>query len=269
MTDPTVHLDLDGLADHLAGELDAGAHLSGCGGCTARLAELEAADRLVVLALQGLADPPLPDEVADRISAGLADQALLTPAAPPPPAVVPLAARRRRPTWLPAVAAGVVLVTGGLLGAQLLGGRDGSSSGTQTAPQSAAGAVQDSAAPAFATVASGLDYADAAAVTAALPAVLDGSADAPAAREAEALVAGPLARLREPAALADCLGVLPDPSLPDQRPLALDYATYGGAPALAVVLPDPDPTRLSLFVVGPGCSRADADVRFFTRVTRP
>ena len=47
------------------------------------------------------------------------------------------------------------------------------------------------------------------------------------------------------------------------------YAAYQGRPVLAVFLPDPDPDRLSVFVVGPACSRADGDVQYFTRVVRP
>lgn len=53
------------------------------------------------------------------------------------------------------------------------------------------------------------------------------------------------------------------------RPLALDYARYRGMPALAVVLPDPDPAKVSVFVVGPDCSRNDDDTLFFTRLARP
>jgi len=79
----------------------------------------------------------------------------------------------------------------------------------------------------------------------------------------------PLARLRDPVALAGCLAVVLDPANPAERPLALDYATYRGRPALAIVLPDPDPARLSVFVVGPACSQADDDLQYFTRVPRP
>ena len=146
------HLDLDGLADHLAGEVDARAHLSTCGGCTARLAELDTAGHPVLDTLHALPLPAIPDDVADRIGARLAAEPPLADEAPlaaaglaaarpgpahadgpcdagrpeVPPAreatVVPLAGRRRRRTWLPAVAAGVVLVAGGLLGYNLVAG---------------------------------------------------------------------------------------------------------------------------------------------------
>jgi len=310
------HLDLDGLADHLAGEVDAGLHLTTCGGCTARLAELEAAEHLVLAALRSIDDPPLPAAVADPLMAAVAAEPPLveptatSPAAPAPvPAsrgatVVALEERRGRRAWMPAAAAGVVLAAGGLLGyAVVSGSQDGDSSESATA-----GRVGDAPAAeargAFPTLASGLDYADPTALTAALPSVLDGSARQDSAQDqplADAQLPGsplpdtqlpatpqpagsvpagdpsaltapaadPLARLRDPVALADCLAVVLDPADPSQQPLALDYATYRGQPALAVVLPDPDPARLSVFVVGPACSRADDDLQFFTRVTRP
>ena len=56
---------------------------------------------------------------------------------------------------------------------------------------------------------------------------------------------------------------------PEQLPLAVDYASYDGQPALAVVLPDPEPTTVSVFVVGPGCSAQDDRTLFFFRAPRP
>jgi hypothetical protein len=79
----------------------------------------------------------------------------------------------------------------------------------------------------------------------------------------------PLARLRAPEGLADCLAALLPPEEPDVQPLALDYAGYAGQPALAVGLPDPDPAQLSIFVVGAGCSRANDSTLYFVRVPRP
>lgn len=291
--DDGAHLDLDGLADHLAGEVDASAHLATCGGCTARLAELEAADRLVIATLRSLDDPPLPADVADRLTAAFAAESprVAARAVPAPTATVtPIGpARDRRRAWLPSVAAAALLAFGGLIGYGVVSGSGGSddSASDSAAPASAGSAER---AQAFPTVASGLDYADTAAVAASLPRVLDGSAGAgladsqlpdaavsapsgslvtppPAADDAPA-AADPLARLREPAALADCLAAVLDPANPAEQPLALDYATYAGAPALAIVLPDADPAKVSVFVVGPDCSRADDDLAFFTRLDR-
>ena len=303
MTEPfaDTHLDLDGLADHLAGETDARAHLTTCGGCTARLAELEAAEVMVIAALHSLADPPLPADVADRISAALrAEAPVVTRSAAATVTPLPVARTPQRRSWLPSVAAAAVLVAGGLVGYGVLANGGSDDAATTSAP--AAGADGRAEAASYPTVASGLDYADPAAVAGALSGVLDGSAggissaqqvpdaaaqDAPAASlgtsdpaasQAQPVVSDPpvtlaapdpLARLREPAGLADCLATLLDPARPDDRPLALDYASYAGAPALAVVLPDADPSKVAVFVVGPACSRADDDLAFFTRLARP
>ncbi|MCU1692730.1 MAG: hypothetical protein JWM64_1821, partial [Frankiales bacterium] len=78
----------------------------------------------------------------------------------------------------------------------------------------------------------------------------------------------PLARLRVPAELAACLGELAGPDT-DVVPLALDYARYRGAPALAVVLPSARADRVDVFVVGAGCTAGDDQTLFFTRQPRP
>lgn len=272
MTEPSPHLDLDGLADHLAGETSP--HVASCEGCSARLAELEAAEREVVASLRALPPVPVPEDVAARLSAAFAAERPLAAST----TVTPIASapsRRDRRTWAPGIAAALLLAFGGLAGYAVISGSSGSDdSATDAAAAPASGSAE--ARLAFPTVASGLDYADAPAVASGLPSVLSGSAgnaptaalDAPP-NPAGAVQADPLARLRDPAALADCLSALLDPSKPDELPLALDYAAYQGNPALAVVLPDADPAKVSVFVVGPDCSRADDDLQFFTRLDRP
>ncbi|MBW3639789.1 MAG: hypothetical protein KY451_08075 [Actinobacteria bacterium] len=248
--------------------------------------------------LAALPPPPLPPELAARISAAIAAEAEAAPAPPvPAPApsvasatVTPLPGRRpsSRRTWPLSVAAGVVLVCAVGLGyAQLAGSKN---AGQVTAADSAAGVAAPEAV--LPRSASGIDYADPAAVTAGLPSVLVGSAPREplgatsgsdrAAPPAEplasssgasgpeaALAADPLARLRDPAGLASCLLALLPPEEPDVRPLALDYARYGATPALAVVLPDPDPAKVSVFVVGPDCSKDNDSTLLFTRLTKP
>jgi len=281
------HLDLDTLADHLAGEFDATPHLEVCGGCTARLTELEAAEQRVAAALATLPAPPLPATVADRIATALAAEPPLTAAGAPAAgrtgaatgsaaagSVLHLSEHQpapRRRSWLPAAAAGVVLFAGGLIGYSLMAGT-GSSGDATTASDSAGATAGTEAAPAsgLPTLSSGLDYADAAAVAATLPRVLALEAsETPASASQSEGDAEALAPLREPAALADCLTAVLPPEQPDLRPVALDFASYDGAAALAVLLPDADPAKLSVFVVGPGCSPADAGLLFFTRVDRP
>lgn len=281
------HLDLDALADVLADEAgdDARAHLRGCGSCTSRLAELEAAEARVVAVLSSLPPPAVPADLADRLSTALSGQAPLEPVRASVTAL-PAATPSRRRTWLPAAAGVVLLVSGAGIGWSLVGGGGGSDSDDA----STAGAG-------FAVTASGTDWADPAAVSAALPGVLTGGAGDTLARQSDGTGAGggdaadsaqseaqseadaptaamstvdPLERLRTPDGLAECLaGLQGGPEEAPVEPLALDYATYAGAPALAVVLPDPDPAKLSVFVVGPECAQADASLLHFVRVDTP
>lgn len=357
------HLDLDALADALAGVSTGEQHLAGCASCASRLRELEAAEGAVRVSLAGLREPEVPAGLADRITAALAAEPPLVPAQDRPagasagpgsasasdlgsasgaasaasgsPAgadVTPIGAARsnrrvqpgRRTAWLAPVAAAVALLGVGGLGYAVLTGGSGSDSAATSVTAAAPAAAP--ALPAIPTSSSGLDYADTTAATASLPAVLrgglapaaGGTADtyskatsspagtastsgsaatgggqapvpAPsAAAEPEgrgappasglsratalslsSLPADPLARLREPAGLESCLAALLSPDEPGTRPLALDYARYQGAPALAVLLPDPDPGKVSVFVVGPDCVFDSDDVLFFSRLTRP
>lgn len=275
----TSHLDLDALADQLAGVGAGDAHLSTCATCTDRLTELTVAERSVAAVLATLPAPAVPVGLADRITAALAREPAApgsAPAASPVRSGAPVASRvtpldgRRRtpPPWLPAVAAGVVLLCGAGLGYALLG-KDDPVAGTAASDTAREGAAGPGAG--LVRNASGLDYADTAAVTAALPALLAGTAVQTAGAGAD-----PLGGLRDPAALAACLSALLPPEEPGLRPLALDYASYGGEPALAVILPDPEPTRVGVFVVGPDCSqedsstlRDDSNTLFFARLVKP
>lgn len=274
-----LHLDLDQLADALAGEGDAdsAAHRATCPSCTSRLAELEAAEGGVLAALRTLPDPVLPAGLADRLSAAFAAEPAPASAAG---TVTALPARAPRRRLLPAAAAAVLALSAGGLGYAVVSGSGG---GADTASSnSAAGGV--AAGPP--TSASGADYADAAAVTGVLPDVLAGSAaaeqDAVAGatapetarsatelRDAAATAADPLGRLRTPEGLQDCLSAVLPPEEPDLQPRALDYARYQGRPALAVLLPDPDPAKVSVYVVGPQCAAADATLLGFFRVDAP
>ncbi len=281
------HLDLDALADHLAGEGDGAAHLATCAVCQDRLAELAVASVTVSAALAALPPPRLPPELGKRIAAALAAEPAPAPSAlaAPSATVTPLAGRRpaARRTWPLSVAAAVVLVCGAGLGYTLLAG-GGNDSAEQTAALDSAAVPDPNAALERST--SGTDYADAAAVAGGLANVLAGTApqealgataDSRRAPPAAPLSSGtglaeagdPLDRLRDPAGLASCLLALLPPEEPDVRPLALDYARYGATPALAVVLPDPDPAKVSVFVVGPDCSQDNDSTLLFTRLTKP
>jgi hypothetical protein len=300
------HLDLDALADLLAGEGTGEAHVETCPDCAGRLDELAAAEVELAASLALLPPPELPPGLADRIAAALSAEpprevtagsrrlgtvpagagnapAAAASAAGPTAAaaggrattVTPMARRRRRgsPAWLPSVAAAAVIVAGAGLGVAVLGGDGGD---LESTAGSGADSSEDSAATAGpARNESGIDYSDPAAVSAVLPAVLAGEADAsrqPRATDEGASPASaddPLAPLREPAGLASCLLALLPPEEPDVRPLALDYASYGQTPALAVALPDPDPSKVAIYVVGAGCSQTADSLLFFTRLPRP
>ena len=250
--------------------------------------------------------PAAPATPADVVAGAGAGPAGLPSAAAVPSAatVTPLPSRSTRstrstrrlrghPAWLQSVAAGAVLLLGAGIGYTVLRDDGGSSEQTAAAGRESGTSLRSND--------SGVDYADAAAAASALPSVLAGRATAgrtagsqaadappPAAPKAESTAGStagstavpqgaagegaagdPLARLRQPAALASCLVALLPPEEPDLRPLALDYARYAGAPALAVVLPDPDPTKVSIFVVGPDCVATADDLKFFTRLARP
>lgn len=274
---PGPHLDLDRLADLLAGEggADDVAHVGACSGCAGRLDELSAADAEVAAALAALPPPALPADLVERLSAALAAEPPLTPSRPawrPAPGddlepagggsrtvtPFPSSAPRR---WQPfAAAAGLLVAAGGLGGALLLGG---GTSGDEAA-RSGAGSAAGTAAPAsgLPTSSTGQDYARPGALAAALPALLAGDAaravaapssgfsgDAtaeqpPASAPAPTPGMGVVAQPR-----SDPLARLRDPAelasclaalLPpdgDVEPLALDYAAYAGQPALTVVLP--------------------------------
>jgi hypothetical protein len=294
------HLDLDALADALAGQADTTGHLASCPSCTSRLAELEAAEARVVAVLAALPDPPVPAGLAERLSAAFAAEAPLSPART---AVTALPERAPRRRFLPAAAAALLLVSGGGLGYALVSGAGGSDDSADSADTAATAAGAAELAGEVPSSSTGADYVDSAAVERLLPRLLAGGADsttfsasqdaraagsgttgggtagsAPAAESQDSTTslsaaapaaADPLERLRTPEGLADCLTSLQDPGQPALTPLAVDYAQYQGQPALAVVLPDPDPAKVAVYVLGAGCSSAGDLTLAYYRVAKP
>jgi hypothetical protein len=283
------HLDLDALADAAAGEptQEVAAHLLACAQCREALEEVRAAQGPVAAALAGLPATDLPTEVAARISAALATESRTTGTASVT-TLPPATARARQ--WLPAAAAVVLLLAGAGYGISRLG-----SSGSSGSTSSAGAASAKDSATSLDLVRNdtGTDYTGRATLAAAVPDLLAGTATteqsrsmltapAPAGGQAPlngaggspsagtlAAAADPLARLRDTAGLADCLLALLPPDDPAVRPLALDYAQFKGAPAMVVVLPSTVPKKLDVFVVGPGCSRANDSTLFYTSVDKP
>ena len=265
------HVSLDDLADLHVGEAstEVAAHVAGCADCTARLSELESALGPVAAALAALPDPEVPADVVARLDA-------LTPPTIATGTVVPLQAApsRRTTSWLPAlgaVAAAAVLVTGGVLVVQ---NRDGSSS------KDAATSTFAGKAPGLPTSSSGNDYAkDGKALAAALPGLLGGGVAGEAAPQAPTDASAParttvatsadgLGRLRTQDGLAACLAGLSDPTSTD-LPLALDYASFEGQPALVVVLPTAKAGKVDVYVVSAACDQADQHLLFYTRLAKP
>ena len=79
---------------------------------------------------------------------------------------------------------------------------------------------------------------------------------------------GDLERLVRATLAAYAVALLP-PDDPSVQPLAIDYASFRGQPAMVVVLPGSVADKLDVFVVGPGCSRANDSVLFYTSVDKP
>jgi hypothetical protein len=292
------HLDLDRLADLLAGEgSDADVeHVAGCAGCAGRLDELEAAEVEVAAVLAALPPPALPADLAQRIDAAVAAEPALPPqsAAPGPrgdgdadpdanPDGADRAAGSRTVTPFPSVAgqragrgagrrarrraplaaAAVLLVAAGAVGGVLV--LRGSGRDTTTSASSVGGTGDTATAPRVPTSATGRDYAASGALASALPALLSAPAAAPAAAPKAAAGADPLARLHDPPQLSACLS-----AIGTEAPVALDYASYGGQPALVVVLPGRNaPTKVDVFVVGADCRPGADGTLFFTRLDRP
>jgi hypothetical protein len=263
-----VDVDLDRLADYAAGLLDPGPaaeveRLVAAEPAWAHaLAALTAAQPRVRSELAGLAAPPVPDDVVERLDAALA-------AAAPDAEVIDIS-RRRRPRWsrlagaATAVAAGVAICVGGLT---LV--RSQSQSGSTS---SAGSAVDGAAAPGVAMPSSaglvvahsGLDY-----TAATLPSrIPSGQAEAqtangekvpdfasvprgldPSAVPAPAQVPAPLRRLAAFGDLQTCLGLLS--TTYGRAPELVDYARFQGKPALVVVLSGSGSPRV--VVVGPAC----------------
>ncbi|MDT7573099.1 MAG: hypothetical protein QOE05_3273 [Actinomycetota bacterium] len=293
---PEQHLDLDALTDLLAGEASLGAeeHAAGCAECRAALDELRTAHSRVIDELAALTAMPIPSDVADRLQDALRDVAAApvdedpataaTTVTPFPTASARDASSAGPARWLAAAAAAVVLLAGGAYGFSQLGGDSGSG-----AADSASGGTEASKL-AVARNSSGTDYSDRASLAAAVPGLLKGGASQDTAMVAAAPPQGaagqksaapqrsanlaapapdPLAPLRDDKGLAECLLALLPPDDPSVQPLAIDYASFRGKPAMVVLLPGAAEGKLDVFVVGPGCSRANDSVLFYTSVDAP
>lgn len=271
-------------------------HAAGCPTCTAVLAGQRAAKA----ALAALPPVTMPPDVAERLDAALTASvaAGVEPAplaAPVGSTVLPRPSTRRLPT-LPAVAAGIVVLA--LLAAVGIGvarhqsaparSTAATSPGTNAAPQSetSSGFVTTSTGTAYTAAALTTDAMQllvrVGAVTAAPHAApLAGSSGqssavagtesttAPAPSGVAAVPTVLLPIERSPSRLVQCIGSLETAKA--TLPLAIDFATYAGKPAIVVVLPDPEQTAdLDVWVVGPRCGEAgQPDLVIFKAFAKP
>lgn len=264
------HLDLVTLADldeallEPAVESRVRGHLAGCSDCRLRLASVTG----VRTALAAAAAEPLPADIGARLDAALAGADRSAPVPAARTAVTSMATRRI--AWRP----GGGLLAGGaaasivalLVGALAIGAlRDGGGSANSTAGGAAAPARGRSDA---ASTASGRNYTTAA-LRAAVPALVATQRRAAMAAAGAPVQAPPeLAGLRQPAALARCIAELAGRA--GVAPLAVDLARFAGKPAAVVVLPETGRASvLDVWVVGPGCTRGNPDLRYFTRLPAP
>lgn len=279
------HLSAETLADLHEGLLDARTslaargHLVGCPRCSDLAHRL--ADVSDLLAAHGDVGP-LPDEVSARVDAALAAER--ADAAPAVTAPDETPAATERPTGSPRgmrvlqAAAALVLVLAGI-GLGVTAWQDGGDDATTTsAEDSAGGAAAPNAAGGYPVSASGQNWTEDTVIEG-VPDLLAGSFPAapPAGGGAAAeggdgdagrqLADAEVFRLGGGKPLAECVAALIDGP---GTPLAVDLATWQGGPAAVVLLPTPDdPATLDVWVVGPGCSTADAEVLHFARVARP
>jgi hypothetical protein len=266
------HLDLDLLADALADDVGGGfeggaqpEHLRACTTCAAALADLRTALTAVATDLAALpAVPPVPESLERSVVPTGAAATTVLPSEP----VTRLDDRRRgAPTWLLAVgglAAAAALVIGGGLFL------------TSNSSDSSRGSTAATSPTHFPVNTTGADYTTPGTLQAALPGLLHGKQETldavvPSRAAGAAGVktaADPLARLRTTPGLAGCLASLTDPNDPGV-PLALDYASYKGAPALVVVLPASKPSKLDIWVVGASCNQLESDLLVYVKADRP
>lgn len=263
------HLDRVTLADLDEGLLDAPAatqarlHLAGCPECRDRLASVVG----VRTALAGAPAEPLPASVGARLDAALkaADRSAPVTLHREAPAA---AGRRWRPgggVLAVGAAASIVLLLFGALAIGALKGGNGSSVTGAGRPGSNA---RSGGAAGGGVVASGRNYT-AATLAAAVPGLVAGPGRAAQGAAPDAVPKAPaVAELGRPGALAPCVTELAGRS--GVSPLAVDLARFAGKPAAVVVLPETGrPSTLDVWVVGPGCTRGDPQVLYFTRLPRP
>jgi hypothetical protein len=277
--------ELDTLADYVEGLLDGTAEGDAV---TARIAtdptwadayqQLAVANPEVTSALQRLADPPLPPEVAAKIELAMAIEREES-VRPSPQPVRRLKRRRSVQIGGWAAAAAVVALVTVTAVAALHSSQSSSSSSDSAASAPRAARVSGSVAP-ESVRRSGFHYA-ASGLGPQARKLLEPTTEAAPARSSASPKAAPapnstsppaanfqvssaLARLAAPSALGSCLA-----ALNVANPLAVDYATFDGAPAVVIVTAGVDASRLTVLAAGPNCGlNGETDQLARVNVTR-
>ena len=273
------HLELDQLADLdedlLAPAETAAAegHLAGCGECRQRRADIRATRAL----LSTLPPVSMPTEVATRIDAALT--------ALPSTTIVPLAAKRRswraHPTMAGlGAAATVAALVGALVVARASSHHPNSTGGAGETAGAAAPRSQLALPPA---TTSGTKYT-AANLGSTVPQLLGprtalgiqtaptkpstGSAPNGTSAKSPAVPASLTRLYTSSSALESCVLKVEEGG-PVVQPLAIDFATYQGKPALLIVLPplpSAPPGTVGAWFVGPNCDGSFDDLQTYLAV---
>ena len=264
---PSEHLDLDRLADLdedllTPEETETGRrHLTGCATCRARHADIRTTRAL----LSTLPPEPMPEAVANRIEAALA--------ALPATTIVPLTSKRRGWRAHPTAAGLGAAATVAALVAALVIGRTSHTSSPGSAGRVAGGAGEQARSTTLllpSSQVSGTHYNNAnlgrtvpallhptetamLAPGAAAPAKSSGPQTAAGTATATGVPASLTRLFGSPAALQACVRSV-EAGGPAVKPLAIDFATYQGAPSVLIVLPGLEPDHIDAWFVGPGCN---------------
>ena len=272
------HLDLDRLADleeDLLTPDEAGAaeeHLRDCADCRSLQAQLLGTRSL----LAALPPEQMPEAVSARIDAALS--------ALPPTTIVPLSSKRRGWRAHPTAAGlGAAAAVAALVAALVVGKTSSDNSSTEAGGSAdslgAAGAARTSV-PLPTTSVSGnhytarnLDRTVSALLTpvTAMAAAPEGDASAtpqPSTAKAVPRPEPALNRLfTSPTALEACVrGIEGGPAV---QPLAIDFATYQGAPAVLVVLPGLEQGKVDAWFVGANCTASDPNLLRYRSLPDP
>jgi hypothetical protein len=267
------HLDLDTLAELDEGLVPADrvdavtTHLTSCPACRERHAALRTTRAL----LTTLPPEPMPPDVGARLDTALGNAALGGST------VVPMERGRRR--WihhpsLPGLAA--MFAAAALISAVVIGVVRSGSNDHRATTSAGGGSAAGSVAANYPVTDTGRDYTKGT-VASLVPQLLQSASATATPGGAAGLRPSPtattiptqLARLfGSRAALRACVDALTAGG-PPQSPLAVDFGSYNGQPAVVVVLPGLVSTNVDAWIVGPACGTGSENLLLYESIPRP